>query len=108
MKNHSITSCTEVVMAKDCSNSETEPSFNYVYRYKYNNPLTYTIAVDSYNMLMIAISAISLSRRGLRKLPQGADVLFANHVTNVINDNHGTSFYDFCSAVNNSKDSNRL
>ena len=44
--------------------------------YKYNNPLTDTIAVDSHNMLKMPISAISLSRRGVRKLPQGADLIF--------------------------------
>ena len=44
--------------------------------YTYNSPLTDTIAVDSYNMLIITISAIILSRWGVRKLPQGADFLF--------------------------------
>ena len=64
------------MIAKDCSSSKRDSSCKYIYRYKYNNPLTDTIAVDSYNMLMIAISAISLSRRGVRKLPQGADVFY--------------------------------
>ena len=44
--------------------------------YTYNSPLTDTMAVDSDNMLIITISAISLSQRGVRKLPQGADFLF--------------------------------
>ena len=44
--------------------------------YKYNNPLTDTIAVDSHNMPKMVISAISLSRRGVRKVPQGANCLF--------------------------------
>ena len=36
--------------------------------YKYKQPLTETIAVDSNSMLIIVISAISLSPRGVRKL----------------------------------------
>ena len=44
----------------------------------FHRPLTDTITVDSYNMLMIAISAISLPRRGVRKLPQGVVVLLQN------------------------------
>ena len=44
--------------------------------YTYNNPLTHTIPIDSENMLMITISAISLSGRGVRKLPKEADFLF--------------------------------
>ena len=44
--------------------------------YKYEKLLTDAISADSDNILMTAISAISLSRRGVRKLPQGADFLF--------------------------------
>ena len=105
VKNHSITSWTDVVIAKDCNSSKMESSFKYIYRYKYNNPLTDTIADDSNNMLMITISAISLSWRGVRKLPQET---FVNHMTNVINDNHSASFFDFCSSVNYPKNSHRF
>ena len=78
LNTHSIARETAVLIANNRSKLLNFSSFTYMNWYKYTNPFTDTIAADSYNMLMIAISAISLSRRGVRKLPQGADLLFHN------------------------------
>ena len=79
LKTHSIARETAVWIANDRSKLFNCSFLKYMKWYKYTNPFTDMTAADSYSMLMIAKSAISLSRRGVRtELPQGADLLFHN------------------------------
>ena len=64
-------------------------------------------SVDSYKILIMTISAASLSRRGVRKVPQRTTLApLSNLIVHEVDENHSTAFYDFCNSMDHSDHSN--